>query len=250
MTDRYPWFKFFPADWQGDELLAVCSYAARGFLVELMCLMDRATPRGYVLLNGQPPTEAQLGRLTRGDAAEAVALRGELLASGVLSQTAEGVLYSRRMVRDTARVSKAREDGLRGGNPVLTGGRRAGKGSALAAVDGAKAWKFSNLYISPKMHACISAKVGNAAKIVDWDKLYERAACDYLEHGQPANALDDLQARARQAGDRARSAAAAAREVERTRARSAPPADVPSDEERLRLLEEMRRNRPLGIRAR
>jgi hypothetical protein len=51
--------------------------------------------------------------------AEVRRLRTELLERGVLSVTAEGILYSRRMVRTAAKSAIGREHGSRGGNPAL-----------------------------------------------------------------------------------------------------------------------------------
>ncbi len=117
---KYAWFKFFPSDWRGDELLAACSFGARGLLVELLGLMHTAEPRGYLLVNGSQPPDAELARLVRATSvSEMRRLRAELIARGVLSTSAEGVIYSRRMVRDTARSVEGRETGKRGGNPRL-----------------------------------------------------------------------------------------------------------------------------------
>jgi hypothetical protein len=114
-----PWFKFFGRDWQGDELLSLCSYAARGLLVDLICLMHRSTRYGYLLVNGVPPTDLELARLTHGARAEVRHLRRELLEKGVLSTDSEGIYFSRRMVREQARSALARAHGALGGNPAL-----------------------------------------------------------------------------------------------------------------------------------
>jgi hypothetical protein len=59
-------------------------------------------------------------------------------------------------------------------------------------------FKFSNLYVSPKMHRIIAQSVGKAAEL-DWQAVYNGAAVDYLERGEPADKLDDLKKRARAA---------------------------------------------------
>jgi hypothetical protein len=119
-TVRRPFMKFFPSDWRGDAQLGMCSLAARGLLIELLNLMHAAEPRGYLTMNGVVPTEVELARLVRaGSGAELRRLLKELLDKGVLSVTEDDVIYSRRMVRETARSTIGRETGQQGGNPQL-----------------------------------------------------------------------------------------------------------------------------------
>jgi hypothetical protein len=94
--------------------------AARGLLTELLCIMHKATPYGYLLINGKAPADAELTRLVRATSTgEVRRLREELLERGVLSRTADGILYSRRMVRKARQSAIGRETGKRGGNPYL-----------------------------------------------------------------------------------------------------------------------------------
>lgn len=117
---RKPWLKFFPQDWRGDERLVMCSLGARGLLIEFINLMHTAEPRGYLVVNGGLPTDAEITRLVRATSvSEMRRLRAELLDHGVLSVAADGVIYSRRMVREAARSAEGRETGRRGGNPKL-----------------------------------------------------------------------------------------------------------------------------------
>jgi hypothetical protein len=117
---RDPWFKFYPDAWLADELLTMCSMAARGLLAAVMCLMHRSRLYGYLLVAGKAPTDAELTRLVRAtSAAEVRRLRTELIERGVLSVTADGILYSRRMVRAARRAAEGREHGRLGGNPAL-----------------------------------------------------------------------------------------------------------------------------------
>lgn len=117
---KQSWLKFYPTDWQGDELLAVCSLAARGLLMELICLMHRSVVYGHLLVNGRAPSDADLVRLGRATSlTELRKLKAELLSKGVLSTTAEGILFSRRMVRKAATATVNRNNGARGGNPAL-----------------------------------------------------------------------------------------------------------------------------------
>jgi uncharacterized protein YdaU (DUF1376 family) len=63
-------------------------------------------------------------------------------------------------------------------------------------IPGEKSWKFSNLYISPKMHKVVLDALGKRSASVDFDSFYNGAALAYLEGGQPADLLGDLKRRA------------------------------------------------------
>lgn len=111
--------KFYTSDWRADPRLKMCSPAARGMWIELICLMHEAAPYGHLLVHGQPPNEAQLASLTGIPSAELPHLMAELERLGVFSRTKEGVIYSRKLVRMAAKSAKARKTGKMGGNPSL-----------------------------------------------------------------------------------------------------------------------------------
>lgn len=101
-----PWFKFYPADWRSEPSLRAVSPAARGLWIEMLCLMHEAEPRGHLLLNGRPVTDAQLSALAGVPLDIAQALLGELESAGTFSRTRAGVIYSRRMRADTGKSAK------------------------------------------------------------------------------------------------------------------------------------------------
>ncbi len=103
-----PWFKFYPADWRAEASLRAVSLAARALWMEMLCLMHEAEPRGHLLLNGRPMTDAQLSALAGVPVNTAQELLGELEAAGTFSRTRAGVIYSRRMRSDTATSAKQR----------------------------------------------------------------------------------------------------------------------------------------------
>ena len=67
---KQPWLKFFPSDWWADPALRMCSLAARGLWIEMLCLMHEARPHGSLLVSGRPVTAAQLANLVGGSVAE------------------------------------------------------------------------------------------------------------------------------------------------------------------------------------
>ncbi|GAC1601588.1 MAG: hypothetical protein NVS3B2_04630 [Ramlibacter sp.] len=116
------WIKFWPQDWQREPALRICSLAARGLWMDLLCIMHDGTPYGHLTINAQVPTPAQLGRITGSAESEVAGLLGELEAARVFSRTPAGIIYSRRLVRDALAGEKAAQDGATGGNPHLRRG--------------------------------------------------------------------------------------------------------------------------------
>ena len=103
----------------------MCSLAARGLWVELLAVAHQAEPYGHVLVNGRSPTTQQLSILVGAAHKDVECHIKELELAGVFSRTSDGTIFSRRMVRDKAKVDKDRENGKDGGNPSLKGGDNA-----------------------------------------------------------------------------------------------------------------------------
>jgi hypothetical protein len=118
-ANGHRWSKFWWQDWAGDAGLRSCSLAARGLWMALLCIMHEATPRGYLLLDGEPPTAKQLAAITGATLKELATLLAELRAARVYSIDPVGWIYSRRMVKDAIASEKGYETGKRGGNPQL-----------------------------------------------------------------------------------------------------------------------------------
>ncbi len=115
-----PWLKFYPSDWRADPALRVCSIAARGLWMEMLCVMHEAEPRGTLRVNGKPLNDRQLAGLA--GCSEIEALLSELEDAGVFSRDEAGTIFSRRMMRDEAKAEEDKANGKRGGNPSITRG--------------------------------------------------------------------------------------------------------------------------------
>ncbi|WP_053005692.1 helix-turn-helix domain-containing protein [Kiloniella spongiae] len=133
---KLPWFKFFPTDWRADVGLKLCSLAARGLWLEMICIMHEAG--GYLEINGSNVTTLALASLSGSTPQEITALLGELEEAGVFSRDRKGRLYSRRMLRDLKKSSVARNNGRKGGNPSLVTGRTP-IGEGVASMSGPSA---------------------------------------------------------------------------------------------------------------
>ena len=120
---KQPWLRnSSPPTGAPIPALRMCSLAARGLWIEMLCLMHEARPHGSLLVNGKPVTAAQLANLVGGGVAEVEGFLAELEEAGVFSRDADGALYSRRMRRDEERAAVNRVNGRAGGNPSLKQG--------------------------------------------------------------------------------------------------------------------------------
>ncbi|WP_052750051.1 hypothetical protein [Gluconobacter oxydans] len=113
------WAKFWWQDWQRDPALRMCSLAARGAWIEMLCLMADANPVGRLLVNGRTPNMRQLAAVLGCSEKDANKLVAELEENGVFSRSDDGTIYSRRMVRDKVISDEASANGKKGGNPQI-----------------------------------------------------------------------------------------------------------------------------------
>jgi hypothetical protein len=104
-----PWMKFYPADHFNDKALRLCSLAAQGLWLRMLCIMHEAKPYGHLLIGGQPVGDADLSELVGKPVDQIGELLGELDRRGVFSRTQKGVIYSRRMIRDDQRANEGRK---------------------------------------------------------------------------------------------------------------------------------------------
>jgi hypothetical protein len=133
---KLPWVKLFTEQILADLELSSCSLQARGLWLTLFCLMHRSDRKGYLDdRTGMPLKSEQLARMARCSVEEVDRGIQELITSGVFSVSADGHIYSRRMVRE-AQLSEIRSKAGRKGaeianlprqNERQTGGKRGGK---------------------------------------------------------------------------------------------------------------------------
>jgi len=128
--DHNPWTKWYWQDYLSDENLSDCSLAAQGLWMRMLGYMARSEKRGYLLLNGnqkeskslaeQKQIESKvLAKRTHTDEKIIEQLIGELEENGVFSRDENGIIFSRRLVRE-AELSRIRsEAGRKGGRPSL-----------------------------------------------------------------------------------------------------------------------------------
>lgn len=97
---RKPFFKFYPADWMGDPGLAMCSLAARGLWIEMLCVMDQSDPRGWLNIGGHFLSTDEFCQKFSGRVNEAQDAARELAKFKVFS-VQDSKVFSRRMIRES-----------------------------------------------------------------------------------------------------------------------------------------------------
>ena len=122
--DGLRWSKFWWQDYDQDPALRMCSLAAQGLWMRMLCLMHQGRPYGHLLVNGNAPNPKQLAAIVGASSAEVTKLIAELEQAGVFSRNPSGVAFNRRMVRDNQQREIGRSHGKRGGNPALKGKRK------------------------------------------------------------------------------------------------------------------------------
>lgn len=137
---QQPWGKWFWGDWRKDARLRRCGYASRGLWADMLSLMGGECDRfGYLMMEGQPLTAADLPGLLGGSEREIAKMLADLEAKRVFSRTGsddleedlqrivpsdlpKGIIFSRRMVRDKAKALRDKENGADGGHPDIRRG--------------------------------------------------------------------------------------------------------------------------------
>lgn len=112
-----PWLKFYPSDWRSDPALRMCSIAARGLWMEMLCVMHENG--GDLAINAKGLMPRQLANLAGCGVDEVDALLSELEDAGVFSRREDGTIYSRRMIRDAEKAERDKANGRKGGNPAV-----------------------------------------------------------------------------------------------------------------------------------
>lgn len=127
--DRLP---FEPDAFIDEPRLKTCSIEAFGVWMVMLCVMHSGQPYGYLTTpEGVPVDAAAIAAImNRGrQPVHAIPVHrvevavAELIHAGVPSVNDIGVIFNRRMVRDAARRATNAENGKKGGNRALIGGR-------------------------------------------------------------------------------------------------------------------------------
>lgn len=184
---KRPASQYYWGDWRRDTALQACSLAARGLWHEMNCLMHDCEPYGHLCVGPAAMQPAQLARLVGITPKECTLLLDELEGAGVFSRTPEGVIYSRRMVRDEAlRERRANggqagaEHGAKGAKHGAKGGRPSGKNPPSGDGGGGLKTPLGSPEYPPPASASASA--------IETTERGERAPPPEVEGQQPTDA--------------------------------------------------------------
>jgi hypothetical protein len=108
------WSKFWWQDYERDPALRACSLSAQGLWMRMLCFMHDGEPYGHLVVNGRVPDTKRLAAMIGKAEREVGICLAELDEAGVFSRTADGTIYSRRLVRDKAISDEATEHGSKG----------------------------------------------------------------------------------------------------------------------------------------
>jgi hypothetical protein len=117
------WSKFYWSDWASDPKLKLCSLAAQGLWMQMLCIAAQNDPIGYLSVADRPLGVTDLARLIGASETELGVTLEELDRNRVFSRDRNGRIYSRRLVADAKKSAEFQKWGKLGGNPTL------GKGS-------------------------------------------------------------------------------------------------------------------------
>ncbi len=97
---KRPSFQFYAGDWRRDTALQSCSLEARGLWIEMITIMHDGEPYGHLTAGGMPIHEDILAKMVGASVRRVNRLLIELRSRNIFGLTSDGVIYSRRMVRD------------------------------------------------------------------------------------------------------------------------------------------------------
>ena len=105
---KQPGFWFYPADFERD--VAPFPLSTQALWARMLCRMHWAARRGYLEHpSGSPITPEQLGRMVGETVENTLGMLTEMEHSGLFSRDENGVIFNRRMARDSA-ISEVRRN--------------------------------------------------------------------------------------------------------------------------------------------
>ena len=106
-SKKLVWIKYYPSDWQAEPTLRTCSLASKGLWIEMLGFMAHSVRHGYLckVNSSEPMPPEDLGKILGQPIDEIKNLIQELEENGVFSKTDDGLIYSRRLLKD-AKIRK------------------------------------------------------------------------------------------------------------------------------------------------
>jgi hypothetical protein len=106
---------FFPADWMTDTELRLLPLEARGLWIDMLCIMHQSETGYSLVSNGRKICAKSLSLLAHISPEKTENLLKQIIEAGVCSVDEDGVIYSRRLLRDKELREKRAKAGSKGG---------------------------------------------------------------------------------------------------------------------------------------
>ena len=117
---QHPYINFYGRDWLGDSMLRMCNTDERGVWIDLLCVMMAGEPYGHLAINNRPMTDSEVARIIGLEENTYKGILYRLEEKGIPSRSENGMIFSRRLVRDHKRFMDGKKYGAKGGgNPAL-----------------------------------------------------------------------------------------------------------------------------------
>ncbi len=173
---KRPSFQFYPSDWLRDTALRSCSTGARGLWIDMICFMHEGNPYGYLKVGDKVIHADNLCRMV-GEPLEVVqGWLHELQVAGVFDLD-NGVICSRRMIRDEELRQKRADGGKLGGNPALKVNLKVDKEVKQKSTPSSSSSSSSSIKdtsqdkpAKPKRKTFISEQFYISQRVADWAK--------------------------------------------------------------------------------
>lgn len=120
----YKWSKFVWDDWRNDASLQSCDLSTKGLWMDLLSLMFSSERQGYLQVNNQPMSLLYLSKKTGVDKRTIEKKLKVLIKNNVCSLDENGIVFSRRMVRETRKSTASLQEGSRKDTVSLQEGSR------------------------------------------------------------------------------------------------------------------------------
>jgi hypothetical protein len=116
---KRPSFQFYPADWRKDSALRLCSIAARGLWIEMICIAHECEEYGKLKHGGKVFDHKRIAKLVGLSSQTCRKLLEELEENKVFYRDKDGAIFSKRMIHDEHIRNTRAKSGSMGGNPNL-----------------------------------------------------------------------------------------------------------------------------------
>jgi hypothetical protein len=117
---KLPFFNFCPSDHTSDPAVKMLHPLAELVWLRMLFMMSECEDRGRLAVKGKPIPLTIIAHECRMPVNQVKDCIKQILEKGVASKGPDGVIFSRRMVRDEGYRKKAAKFGRKGGNPALS----------------------------------------------------------------------------------------------------------------------------------